>query len=162
MGIDLKVIQKYLQQAMDEFDTNPLASKFMRRMLNAEPDLFCDVAIEHLSSNERSNAHRFVAIILARKDELFGRLTCPDFGTRDSAIKLFKRFHEVDPSFDLRLARKLPGCRYGDQASAFDSRHPLVRWTFWMKPPRAGGCSPFSANLRKVRISESQPKRRCS
>lgn len=116
MNIDLRQAE-YIQQAIDEFDTNPLAADFMRKMLNAEPDLFCEVAIRNLDSNGRSNAHRFLATILAQRDDLPDRLTSPGFGTRESAVRLFRRFHEVDPSFDMRLAR------YGNEADEFNSVH---------------------------------------
>ena len=123
MGIDLETIEKYIQQAVGEFDTNPLAAEFMQKLLKTEPDLFCEVAIKHLSSPERSNAHRFLATVLLRQHDLLDRLTSPGFGTRESAVTLFKRFYEVDPSFDIKLAQKLPECGYGDQAGAFDSLH---------------------------------------
>jgi hypothetical protein len=122
-GIDLETIEKYIQQAVDEFDTNPLASEFLQKMLNAEPDLFYEVAIKHLNSNERSNAHRFLATILVRRHDLLDRLTSPGFSTREGAVTLFKRFNEVDPSFDIKLAQKLAEGSYGSQHDVFDSLH---------------------------------------
>jgi hypothetical protein len=123
MGIDLETIEKYIQQSVDEFDSNPLAPEFMQKMLDAEPDLFCEVAMKHLNSDERSNAHRFLAAILARRHDLLDRLTSPGFATRESAVTLFKRFYEVDPLFDIKLAQKLPQCGYGDRAGVLDSAH---------------------------------------
>src|ERR1700733_6947110 len=121
MGIGLETTEKYIQQALEEFDTNPLASEFMQKILNAEPDLFYKVAIKHLSSDGQSNAHRFLATILVRRHDLLDRLTSPGFTTREGAVTLFKRFYEVDPSFDIKLAQKLPECGYTDQVGAFDS-----------------------------------------
>ena len=121
MGIGLETTEKYIQQALEEFDTNPLASEFMQKILNAEPDLFYKVAIKHLSSDGQSNAHRFLATILVRRHDLLDRLTSPGFATREGAVTLFKRFYEVDPSFDIKLAQKLPECGYTDQVGAFDS-----------------------------------------
>ena len=123
MGIDLETTEKYIQQAVDEFDTNPLASEFMQKLLDAEPDLFYEVAIKHLNSNERSNAHRFLATILVRRHDLLDRLTSPGFSTRESAVTLFKRFYEVDPLFDIKLAQRLAECGYGSQAVPLDSVH---------------------------------------
>src|ERR1700679_338320 len=116
-GIGIEVIEKYLQRAIGEFHTNPLALRFARKMLNAEPDLFCEVALKHLDSGEWSRAHRSLAILMVQQDELLDRLTSPAFGTRESAVKLFKQFHQVDPSFDVRLARKLSGVGDGNHAT---------------------------------------------
>lgn len=121
MSIDIEVIEKYLQRAIDEFSTNPLALRFARKLLNAEPAFFCEVALKHLDCGEWSRAHRSLAVLMVQQDELLDRLASPAFGTRETAVKLFKQFHEVDPSFDVRLARKLSGLGDGNHATAFDS-----------------------------------------
>ena len=121
MGIDLETAEKYIQRAVDEFDSNPLSAEFMQKMLNAEPDLFYEAAIKHLDSSERSNAHRFLATILVRRHDLPDRLTNPGVSTREGAVKLFKRFCEVDPAFDIKLAQKLQDGSYASQADAFDN-----------------------------------------
>ncbi len=120
MSIDTQMMEKYLQRAIDEFDVNPLASKLMRRLANEGPELFYTVAVKHLNSLEQSNALRALAVLLVRQDTLPDRLVSPAYSTRESAIKLFRRFLEVDPSFDVRLARKLPGRSYWNHAFAFD------------------------------------------
>lgn len=121
MSLDLQVIEKYLQRAIDEFDFNPLAPRLMRRLASEGPDLFFSAAVRRLNTGEESNALRLLAILLLRNDNLFARLASPAYGTRESSVRLFRRLLEVDPSFDVKLARKLPGRSYWNHAEAFDS-----------------------------------------
>jgi hypothetical protein len=93
----------------------------MRRLAYEAPELFTDAAIRHLNSGPSSNAHRLLAILLMRQDQLFQRLANPSATSREQSVKLFRRLLEVDPSFDVKLARKLPGRSYWNQTDAFDS-----------------------------------------
>ena len=81
----------------------------MRRLANEGPEIFFNVAIERLSGQARSNAHRFLALLVLRQDSLLRQLTSPAFSTREHAVNLFRRFLEVDPFSDVRLAQMLPG-----------------------------------------------------
>ncbi len=106
---------------MDEFDRSPLASQLLRRLANEAPEHFFKVATSRLFSNEQSNAHRMLAMLLLRQDNLFERLASPLYGTHENAVRLLKRLIEVDPSIDVKFAKKLPGRSYWSQSQAFDS-----------------------------------------
>lgn len=121
--MNIRIAEKYLQRALEEFDSNPLAAKLMRRLAADAPDSFFPVAMKHLNSREESNGHRLMTILLARQDSLMERLASPAYNSRESAVDLFRRFLAVDPSFDVKLARKLPGRSYFGQEHAFDSSH---------------------------------------
>ncbi len=121
MSVDIQIIEKYLQRSVEEFDSNPLASRLMRRLSMEAPDLYFTAAVRHLNSGEESNAHRMMAILLLRNETLFNRLVSPAYGTRESSVKLFRRLLAVDPSFDVKLARRLPGRSYWSHAEAFDT-----------------------------------------
>src|SRR5258708_411832 len=112
MNTDIQIMEKYIGRAIEEFDVNPLASRLMRRLASEAPDDFFPVAVKHLNSNQESNAHRLLTILLLRQDTLLESLASPAFNTREGAVRLFKRFLSVDPSFDVKMARKLPGRTY--------------------------------------------------
>jgi hypothetical protein len=121
MAGHLQLIEKYLQRSVDEFDSTPLATQLMRRLANENPEFFLTAALKFLQSNDQSNALRLMAILVLRDDELLDKLASPGFGSREMAVKLFQRFSAVDPAFDVKLARKLPGRTYWNHADAFDS-----------------------------------------
>jgi hypothetical protein len=121
LNLDSQVMETYLRRAIDEFDRSPLAPRLMRRLCYECPELFTDAAIKHLLSGPTSNAHRLLAILLMRQEKLFDLLSSPDGTSRDNSVKLFRRLLEVDPSFDVKLARKLPGRSYWNPAETFDS-----------------------------------------
>lgn len=120
MTFQEKIVEKYMNRAMEEWDANPLAMGFLRRLANEAPAIFFETAMKHLRSGEASNAHRFLAILAIRQEELTNYLASPANGTREAAVKLFKRFLDVDPSFDVKLARRLPDRGYTNHAEAFD------------------------------------------
>lgn len=120
MGLDLALMEKYLQRALDEFDTNPLATQLMRRLATETPETFFPVATQYLSSNVQSNGHRLLTILVLRDRQLLSRIASPGSSTRENAVNLFRRFLSVDPSFDVKLARKLPGRTYWNQEEVFD------------------------------------------
>jgi hypothetical protein len=108
MSPEQQLTASYLDRAMAEFDSNPVAVRFMRKLANEGPELFFNAALTHLSSDARSNAHRFLTLLVLRQDTLLRRLTDPAFSTRDNAVNLFKRLLEVDPFSDVRLAQMMP------------------------------------------------------
>ena len=109
MSPDYQLTSLYLDRAIEEFDNNPVAARFMRRLANEGPEIFFNIAIERLNGEARSNAHRFLALLVLRQDSLLRQLTSPAFSTREHAVNLFRRFLEVDPLSDVRLAQMLPG-----------------------------------------------------
>ncbi len=52
---------------------------------------------------------------------MFEYLTSPEANSRENAINLFRRFLEIDPSFDVKLAERLPNRRESNLADALDS-----------------------------------------
>jgi hypothetical protein len=120
MAGHLKLIEKYLERAVEEFETTSLATQLMRRLATESPEFFLTAAMKYLNTNEQSNAHRLMTVLVLRRDDLLDQLASPAFGTRETAIKLFQRFSAVDPAFDVKMARRLPGRSYWSQSDAFD------------------------------------------
>lgn len=121
MSLDIHLMETYVRRGIDEFDSSPLAAQLLRRLANEDPDLFFTVATGHLNSTVQSNAHRMLSIIFLRQDDLFERLASPALGSQESAVRIFNRLLAVDPSFDVKLARRLPGRNYWNHNQAFDS-----------------------------------------
>jgi hypothetical protein len=120
MTFQENIVEKYMTRAMEEWEANPLAMNFLRRLAIEAPALFFEAAMKRLRTSEASDAHRFLAILALRHEELTGYLANPANGSREASVKLFKRFLDVDPSFDVKLARKLPDRGYTNHAEAFD------------------------------------------
>jgi hypothetical protein len=108
MSFSDTIVEKYVDRAVAEFDTNALAKMFLRRLSNESPEQFLPEAMRHLRSSENSNALKFLAMLALRHEEVTGYLANPAVATAEIAQRLFKRFIEVDPSFDVRMARMLP------------------------------------------------------
>jgi hypothetical protein len=123
MQFDQRLVDTYLTRAVEEFDTNPLATQLMRRLATEGPELFFEAAMKHLSSPAHSNAHRLLCILMLRQSTLLEYIATPGVTTRERAVHLFNRFLAVDPSFDVKLARMLPGRTYANYAEAFDALH---------------------------------------
>ncbi len=123
MNLDIVLMEKYLQRALEEFDTTPLATQLMRRLATETPEIFFPVAMQHLSSNVQSNGHRLLTVLVMRDRQLLNRIASPGSNSREDAVNLFRRFLSVDPSFDVKLARKLPGRTYWNQEEVFDGTH---------------------------------------
>jgi hypothetical protein len=121
MGLDIRIVEKYVQRGMDEFDSNPLAAQLLRRLASEAEDLFFAAAARRLSTPEQSNAHRALALLLLRQHTLCDRLASPMEGSHESSVRLFHRLLTVDRSFDVKFAKRLPGRAYGDRVDTFDS-----------------------------------------
>ena len=121
MELSLAVMEGYLERAIEQFDTTPLATQFLRRLASESPDLFLTAALKRLETSEQSDAYRMLSILVLRREELLRRISSPAHTSKTSAVNLFRRFLKIDPSFDVKLARKLPGRSYWAQDEAFDS-----------------------------------------
>ncbi len=117
MGFVHKIVDRLLERALEEFDNNPLALQFIRRLSIEGSDLFFDAAMRHLKGSRESNGHRMLAILLLKRDRLQDEIVNPRAGSREDAIELVRRFLAVDPSFDVKLARRLPGRSYSSAES---------------------------------------------
>ena len=106
---DEKLVRDCVVQAVDEFETNLMGARTLRRFAAETPGLFASVAISLLLSGEDSAGHRYLAMLLLKNPVLFTQLSNPWQYTRAQAVTLAKQLMHADPSLDLRLARQLPG-----------------------------------------------------
>ena len=125
MTLQERIVRKYVDQAVEEFEGNPLSQGFLRRLSIESPDLFFPAAIDHLKSDQASNAHQFLAGLTLGLGSLANFLVDPVACTRQSAVKLVNRFLTVAPSFDVRLARNLSERFQSDGTPAFDRNKTL-------------------------------------
>jgi hypothetical protein len=108
MNVDQRLVDTYLDRAVEEFDVNPISTQLIRRLANEEPDLFVVSAMRQMATSQQSNAHRFLSILMLRQQQvLLDHLTDPG-ESRDKSVHLFQRVVAIDPAFDVKLARKLP------------------------------------------------------
>lgn len=126
MAFDEQLVERYLERAMEEFATNPLAVQLMRRLAIEGQDLFVSAGMKFMQrpldigSEANINAERMLGYLLLRQESLLDRLANPEESTRSKATELFRRFQKMDASFDVRLARKLPCRGAWSQPGAFD------------------------------------------
>lgn len=118
MSFREKVIFNYADRAVQEFDANPVAKGFLRRLAEEHPEMFLNIAMRHLRSDLVSSAHNYLATLAVRHDEITDYLANPSASSREVAQKLFRRFLAVDRSFDVKLARKLPDRYFSNQHGA--------------------------------------------
>src|ERR1700733_1472234 len=118
-----QLVDTYLARAMEEFDSNHLSTRLIRRLAEEFPGFFLASALRHLTSTKQSNALRFLSTVAIRQPAMFDYLTSPDASTRENAVNLFRRFLDIDPSFDVKLAERLPNRRESNLADALDSLH---------------------------------------
>lgn len=126
MAFDEQLVEKYLERAMDEFATNPLAVQLLRRLAIEGRELFVQAGMKFMQrpldtgNDANVNAERMLGHLLLRQESLLDRLANPEESTRAKATDLFRRFQKMDASFDVRLARKLPCRGAWSQPGAFD------------------------------------------
>jgi hypothetical protein len=120
MRADQLVVDTYVGRAIAEFDTNPLSVRLLRRMAMELPDLFLAAALKHLDSPEESGANNILASLMLRHPSVFEEVADPGRGSFPRSVTLFRRLLKIDPSFDVRLARKLPDRSGSNHAEAFD------------------------------------------
>lgn len=121
MAFNEQLVEKYLERAMEEFTTNPLAVQLMRRLAIEGRELFVRAGLKYMHSpDEGGNAERMLGHLLLRQESLLDQLASPEENSRGKATELFKRFQKMDASFDVRLARKLPCRGAWSQPGAFD------------------------------------------
>ena len=115
------LVDQYLARAMDEFDSNRLSTRLIRRLAEEFPGFFFNAALRYLKTNEQSNAVRFLSTVALRQGAMLEYLTSPEVSSREHAVNLFRRFLEIDPSFDVKLAERLPNRRESNLTDALDS-----------------------------------------
>ncbi len=121
MDFDQHLVNIWLERAVREFSTNPLSPRLIRRIADELPELFMAAAVKYLDSEDQSGAHRFLASTLLRNPSVFEEVANPAFGPRQKAVGLFRRLLAVDPSADVKLAKRLPDRNGLNHTEAFDS-----------------------------------------
>ena len=121
MDASQQLVDTYLVRALEEFDTNYLSTRLMRRLAEEFPGHFLTAAMRHLNSTEQSGALRFLSTVAIRQEAMFSYLTSPEVSSRERAVNLFRRFLDIDPSFDVKLAERLPNRRESNLCDALDS-----------------------------------------
>ncbi|HEY3838252.1 MAG TPA: HEAT repeat domain-containing protein [Bryobacteraceae bacterium] len=116
-----QLVDEYLARAMVEFDRSHLPVRLIRRLADEFPALFLNSALRYLTSTDQSAAHRFLGTVVIRQPGTLEYLTSPHFSSRGSAVNLFKRFLDIDPSYDVKLAERLPNRRESNLTEALDS-----------------------------------------
>jgi hypothetical protein len=114
-------VDRYLVRAVEEFDSNPLSVRIIRRLAREHPNEFAVAALRYLDSDVQTNAHRFLTVLIIRLDAIFDQLSDPALRTKEVATRLLRRILDVDPAFDVQLARKLPDRTGVNHSVAFDS-----------------------------------------
>jgi hypothetical protein len=117
---DHKTIEKYIARAVDQFDTSPLAREFLSRLARESCALFLPAATTYMLAPQTSNAQRFLINLALREHELPAFLADPANATPEIAQELFRKFMEVDPAFDVTMARRLPDRNCTNHTEAFD------------------------------------------
>src|SRR5580704_15633658 len=119
--VDEGLISTYLDRAVAEFGTNPLSARLIRRMASQLPELFLSSALKYLESGDESPAHRLLASMTLRHPLACEEIADPARGTIERSITLFMRLWKVDPSFDVKLARRLPDRHGLNHCEAFNA-----------------------------------------
>jgi len=119
--VDENLIGTYLDRAVAEFSENPLGARLIRRMAGQFPDLFLSAALKYLETRDESPAHRLLANAMLRHPLAYEEIADPARGALPRSITLFLRLWKVDPSFDVKLARRLPDRHGLNHCEAFDA-----------------------------------------
>jgi HEAT repeat protein len=121
--VNQPLIDEYIDRAIEEFDTNPLSARLIRRLSNEFPELFTVAALRQLLAEKGTAAHRFVANLMIRQPSVEDEVTNPARGTKQRSLVLLRQFLAVDPSFDLQLAKKLPDRDGTNRNAAVEGAH---------------------------------------
>jgi hypothetical protein len=120
-NVDQSLISTDIDRAVAEFGSNPLSARLIRRIAGQFPDLFLSAAVKYLESRDESPAHRLLASMMLRHLSAYEDIADPALGTLERSVTLFMRLWKVDPSFDVKLARKLPDQHGLNHCEAFDA-----------------------------------------
>jgi hypothetical protein len=120
---DQQWVSIYIEQAIADFNSNSRTPQLLRCLAKEYPDLFFTAAAKHVESEVDSAAHRFLAVLLLRQEELFERLTNPARCSCKSAVQLFRNLLTVDTTLDFKLAKLLPGRDGSVQDNTLKRRH---------------------------------------
>ena len=102
------VVESLMARAIDEYGTNHVSRRLLRRLSLEFPEEFSAAALGHLEGSSGAGVYRLLAILLFRQPGLFELFSNPAAASRERAVRLAKRLLEFDPAFDVRLAHLLP------------------------------------------------------
>ncbi len=119
--LDQRLISTDLDRAVAGFSSNPLSASLIRRMASQAPDLFLVSALKYLETQEESAAHKLLASMMLRHASAYEEIADPGRGSLERSITLYTRLWKIDPSFDVKLARKLPDRTGLNHCEAFDA-----------------------------------------
>jgi hypothetical protein len=117
--VEQQLVDTYLHQALKELHVSPLSKQLIRRLAAEESACFTEAALKFLEKDGESGAHRYVSALLLGQPDIFDQISDPAKGSLQRAITLLRRMIAIDPSFDVKLARKLP-----DRSGANGARDP--------------------------------------
>jgi HEAT repeats len=120
-NVDQRMTSTCLDRAVAEFGSNPMGARLIRRMASQLPNLFLSEAVKYLESRDESAAHRLLASMMLRHPLAHEEIADPARGTLERSVTLFTRLWKVDPSFDVKLARRLPDRHGLNHCEAFDA-----------------------------------------
>ena len=109
MTTDDTQVASVLKRAVLEFDTNRVGVLVIRKLASDAPELFAALSTELLMTASDTPGYRFLAIQLVKQPSAVDRLTDHWRFTASQAIQLARKLLKVDPTLDVRLARRLPG-----------------------------------------------------
>jgi hypothetical protein len=109
MAADGKLIDDFFFQAIAEFETNPLSPPTLLRLASERPGWYAAAGIGALRTATDQPVYRCLAGLLVKNPEVFQQLCDPWQLTRDQAAAIARQLMSVDSSFDVQLARQLPG-----------------------------------------------------
>ena len=116
MTAEEKLVRDCIIQAIATFETDLMSARVIRRFSIEVPALFAPVAISLLMTATRTAGYRYLAMLVLKQPSLFKELSNPWNYTREQAVTLSRRLMSVDPTFDTRFARNLPGRNGSDHA----------------------------------------------
>jgi len=118
--VEQQLVDTYLHQALKELHVSPLSKQLIRRLATEESGCFTEAALKFLEKDGESGAHRYVSALLLGQPDIFDQISDPAKGSLQRAITLLRRMIAIDPSFDVKLARKLPDRSGANGAEAYE------------------------------------------
>src|SRR5262245_54460621 len=81
----------------------------LEALMNLDREGFMRASIPLLRSDQDAPGYQCLVKLLARSDQLVGRLCDPDCFSREAAIELARQIAQFEPQLDTRLVQLLPG-----------------------------------------------------
>jgi hypothetical protein len=116
------MVNEQFDRAVAEFAGNRTAIRRIRQIFTQFPDEFTISALRYLGAVDGdAGLHRCLVGMLLRQPAVLDQIADPALRTIQQAVRVTRRFIEVDPSFDVQLARRLHDASGLNHSTAFDS-----------------------------------------